>query len=81
MTTTYTISDIENAINWWSAREGAVADRICLSPEVNALAEPYALLIATGQFELSAADLSPECVGLIEQARAHATKSTTLHTR
>lgn len=46
------ITDIEAAINYWRERAPSV-DGVLLSPEVRALAEVYALMIYTGQMEVS----------------------------
>lgn len=65
---TYTMQELETAINWWSSREGDTADRIRLSRPVSALAEPYATLIVSGRGQVSVAELSAECVELLTLA-------------
>jgi hypothetical protein len=66
--TTYTIHQLETAINWWSAREGASADRIRLCKPVSVLAEPYARLIFDGVDSVNDDALSAECRGFLVEA-------------
>ncbi|NGM86434.1 DUF3717 domain-containing protein [Parapusillimonas sp. SGNA-6] len=45
MTTTFTIADLEAAINWWRSKSPSRGDELTLCPQASALAEPYALMI------------------------------------
>jgi hypothetical protein len=45
MTTTFTIADLEAAINWWRSKSPSRGDELALCPQASALAEPYALMI------------------------------------
>lgn len=42
------ITELENAINYWRSQSPSTGDTLQLCPEVNALSKPYALLIIQG---------------------------------
>lgn len=46
------IQDLEAAINYWRLRSPSTGEEQKLSPEVNALAKPYASLIMGGQAQI-----------------------------
>ena len=60
METTYTLAELESAINYWRARSPSTGDELALCPQASALAEPYALMIFEGRREIAAAQLAPE---------------------
>lgn len=43
--TTISLTDLEEAINYWRVQRPATGEECALSPEVNALANVYALMI------------------------------------
>ncbi len=53
MKTSYTLAELESAINYWRARSPSVGEELCLCREASALAEPYALMIFNAQREVS----------------------------
>jgi predicted Fe-S protein YdhL (DUF1289 family) len=55
------VTDLEAAINWWRGRSPS-PDGIGTSPEVRALAEPYALLAWHRATQVDADSLSPEAL-------------------
>ncbi|OZI36921.1 hypothetical protein CAL29_00295 [Bordetella genomosp. 10] len=59
-TTPISITQLEQAINYWRARSPSTGEEARLSREAAALATPYALLIYAGAHELRAADLGDE---------------------
>ncbi|MBV6304487.1 DUF3717 domain-containing protein [Candidimonas humi] len=59
MKTTYTLAELESAINYWRARSPATGDELALCPQASALAEPYALMIFEGRREIAAEHLPP----------------------
>ncbi|QAU32918.1 DUF3717 domain-containing protein [Janthinobacterium sp. 17J80-10] len=56
-----TLIELEQAINYWRARKPATGEECALSPEVNALATVYALMIfhRTHSFSLATLDFVP----------------------
>ena len=43
--TTISLTDLEDAINYWRIERPATGEECALSPEVNALADVYAIMI------------------------------------
>ena len=64
----YTIQDVEAAINWWINKSG-IFDQVSLCREARKLAKPYAELIVSKAPTIDAVALSAECVELLEAAR------------
>ncbi|UHL63797.1 DUF3717 domain-containing protein [Paralcaligenes sp. KSB-10] len=52
MKTSYTLAELESAINYWRTRSPSAGDELSLCPEASALAEPYALMIFSAQREV-----------------------------
>lgn len=59
MKTTYTLAELESAINYWRARSPSTGDELSLCPQASALAEPYAMMIVEGRREIDAGQLAP----------------------
>lgn len=55
--TTYTVEQIERAINIWREREGD-AREFALGQQVRVLAAPYAFMCYTGRSSIDASELS-----------------------
>jgi len=51
------VQELEAAINYWRDRRPARGNAVALSPEVNALATVYALMIYRGQAVIDVASL------------------------
>lgn len=66
MKTTYTLAELESAINYWRARSPSVGDELALCPQASALAEPYAMMIFEGRREIAAAQLAPAAHAALE---------------
>jgi len=45
LTTEISLTDLEDAINYWRIQRPATGEECALSPEVNALADVYAVMI------------------------------------
>ena len=67
-----TITELEEAINYWRRMRPAAGEERALSPEVNALADTYALMIFEHARVLPLTSLSEEALALIEAWRASA---------
>jgi hypothetical protein len=67
-----TLTELEEAINYWRRMRPATGEERALSPEVNALADAYALMIFERARVLSLSSLSEEALTLIEAWRASA---------
>lgn len=52
MKPSYTLAELESAINYWRARSPSTGEEHALCAEAAALAEPYALLIFTARQEI-----------------------------
>jgi hypothetical protein len=63
----YTIDQIERAINIWRARQASGSDA-ALCRQARVLAEPYALAIFEQRTTINEADLSPEQITAINEA-------------
>lgn len=53
MKPSYTLAELESAINYWRARSPSTGEESALCAEAAALAEPYALLIFNARHEIS----------------------------
>jgi hypothetical protein len=67
-----TLTELESAINYWRRMRPSVGEERALSPEVNALADTYALMIFDGARTRPLASLGEEARSLIEAWRAGA---------
>ena len=70
-----TLSELEEAINYWRALCPSSGEERALSQEVNALAQVYALMIFHRQKELDLATIKPETVQLFQAWRGHVMKA------
>ena len=70
MPTSHTLAAIEAAINHWRDRSPAQGEARVLSAEVNALAEPYALLILSGRKSIDDAELGDAARAALQAWRA-----------
>lgn len=64
-----TLNELEHAINHWRLLKPSTGEERALSPEVNTLANVYAMMIFTHQKALPMASLDPSCRQLLEVAR------------
>lgn len=64
------VQELEAAINYWRAQRPARGNEFALSPEVNALAKVYALMIFRGAHTLSLDALEPNTRQLLHTWRA-----------
>lgn len=62
MKTSYTLAELESAINYWRARTPSSGDELRLCPQASCLAEPYALMIIGGQRDIAAQALEAEAL-------------------
>ncbi|HEU0229229.1 MAG TPA: DUF3717 domain-containing protein [Burkholderiaceae bacterium] len=53
MKPSYTLAELESAINYWRARSPSTGEESALCAEAAALAEPYALLIFNARHDVS----------------------------
>lgn len=67
-----TLTELEEAINYWRTLRPSRGEERALSPEVNALATDYALMIFYGIKTISADRLHPQSVQLLQAWRAQA---------
>jgi hypothetical protein len=67
-----TLTELEEAINYWRRMRPSTGEERALSPEVNALADAYALMIFERARVLPLTSLSSEALALIEAWRASA---------
>ncbi|HTH44231.1 MAG TPA: DUF3717 domain-containing protein [Oxalicibacterium sp.] len=67
-----TLSELEDAINYWRARRPSSGEERALSPEVDVLAKWYALMIFHHAGTLPADALDPAAAQLIETWRSRA---------
>ena len=67
-----TLTELEEAINYWRRMRPATGEERALSPEVNVLADTYALMIFERARVLPLTSLSEEALALIEAWRASA---------
>lgn len=66
------LTELEDAINYWRRMKPATGDERALSPEVNALADAYALMIFERSKVLPLSSLSDAALVLIEAWRLSA---------
>jgi len=71
MQNSYTLADLEAAINYWRARLPSQGEALCLCAPASALAEPYALMIFNARPAIERHELSPDALeALAEWHRA-----------
>ena len=63
--------DIEQAINYWRQLRPSRGEERALSPEVNALAEVYALMIWERRAAMPGEQIPPHALQLIEAWRSN----------
>lgn len=66
------LAELEQAINYWRSVRPSSGDEHTLSPEVNALAQVYAMMIFSHQTVASIASMDPLSSLAISQWRAQA---------
>ncbi len=64
-----TLTELEQAINYWRRVRPATGEERALSPEVNALADVYALMIFQRTSSCPLDMLAPEALALIDSWR------------
>ena len=67
MQNSYTLADLEAAINYWRARLPSQGEALCLCAEASALAEPYALMIFNAQSAIEQRELSSAALEALAQ--------------
>lgn len=67
-----TLPELEEAINYWRAARPSTGEERALSPEVNALANWYALMIFNRLATLPYENIDASCLQLIEAWRQQA---------
>lgn len=72
MTSTFTIADLETAINYWRSRSPSQGEELALCPQASALAEPYALMIFQRRREVPAETLDAAALEALEAWRQQA---------
>ncbi|CAM5483212.1 hypothetical protein ECAE60S_03252 [Eoetvoesiella caeni] len=75
MQNSYTLAQMEAAINYWRTRSPSQGEEMRLCPQAGALAEPYALMIFNGQPAIELSALPPAARQALEdwhQALGHA---------
>ena len=65
-----TITELEEAINYWRRLRPSLGEERALSPEVNALADAYALMIFERARVVPLSSLSEAALGLIKAWRS-----------
>ncbi|MFL9927097.1 DUF3717 domain-containing protein [Herbaspirillum lusitanum] len=60
------LTDLEQAINYWRLQRPATGEECALSPEVNALADLYALMIYHRAHEVPAAQMETQARQLFD---------------
>ncbi len=68
-----TLNDLEQAINYWRTQHPSQGEERALSPQVNALATVYALMIYQRHSEVPLAQLSPLAQQLLAVWRGQTT--------
>ena len=63
------LTDLEQAINYWRGLRPSRGDECALSPEVNLLAQTYALMIYERLRSLPAARAGAEAIALVDAWR------------
>jgi len=64
-----TLPELEQVINYWRALRPSTGEERALSPEVNALADVYAMMIYTRSHSLPYASLEPAARQLVDAWR------------
>ncbi|MDB5821573.1 MAG: hypothetical protein JWR21_277 [Herminiimonas sp.] len=65
-----TLTELEDAINFWRGQRPSTGEERALSPEVNALASVYAMMIFQRLRSIDIATLDPAPAMLLESWRA-----------
>jgi len=65
------LPELEQAINYWRLQRPAVGEECALSPEVNALADVYALMIINHSSSVALASMDSVAQQLIGAWRQH----------
>lgn len=65
-----TLPELEQAINYWRALRPSTGDECALSPEVNALADVYAMMIYTRSHIVPFAQLGHAAQQLVDAWRS-----------
>jgi hypothetical protein len=68
--TTLLLTDLEAAINYWRLQRPATGEECALSPEVNTLANVYAVMIIEHLHEITTTAISKEALQLLHAWRA-----------
>jgi hypothetical protein len=63
------LTELEQAINYWRARRPSAGEECSLSPEVNVLAEVYAMMIYQRSKSIPHAELSQAAQQLVDAWR------------
>jgi len=63
--TTISLTELEAAINYWRVQRPATGEECALSPEVNALADIYALMIVGHLHDITAEALGKQRLQLL----------------
>ena len=64
-----TLTDLEQAINFWRTRHPSTGEEQKLCPEANALATPYAQMIVLHMKQIDVESLSDQAQGALAQWR------------
>lgn len=64
-----TVTELEQAINYWRNLRPSLGEERALSPEVNTLATDYALMIFHGMKAVPAAKMHPDSLTLLQAWR------------
>lgn len=67
MKPSYTITELESAINYWRNRTPSTGEEQSLCPQASALAEAYALMIINTLPEIQWEDLKPGAQSALAQ--------------
>lgn len=70
MNSDMTLTELEQAINYWRAQRPSIGEECALSPEVNALASVYALMIFNRVISLSTEQIDAASLQLVEVWRS-----------
>lgn len=66
-----TLTELEQAINYWRARRPSTGEECALSPEVNALADVYAMMIYRRSKSVPFSELGQTAQQLVDAWRRH----------
>jgi len=67
--TTISLTELEDAINYWRIQRPATGEECALSPEVNALADVYAMMIIDHLAAVGTDTIGPQARQLLDQWR------------